>query len=105
MDPPKRFRRKPHRQLQLVVALDNIGVFLPFSEAWPVHESTHPGKMAVDRHGKVTTVNHAFDERGLEAFHHMATTQWNVESAGVSVEVFESSSHPGEYVKIFRVKE
>src|SRR5438874_6441479 len=105
MNPRKRFRWKPHRHFQLVVPLNDIGVFLPFSEAWPVHKSTHPGKMAVDRHGKIAAVDHPFAERGLEAFLHMAATQRNVEGAGVSVEVLESSRHPGKYVKIFGVKE
>src|SRR6266850_3317531 len=105
MNPRKRLWRKTHRQLELIISLEDIAVFFPLSKRWPIHESAHPGPMSIHGHRKIATMNHAVEQRCAHAFAQVPPAHWNVESARIPVKIRPTIRHPGENVEIFRVED
>ena len=62
-DAGETFRRKPHRQLELIIPFQNIWIRFAPPEILPTDETVHPGEMAVDRDGEVAAMEHPGGER------------------------------------------
>ena len=105
MNACKGFGGKTHRGFQLVIALQNVRLPFPLAKGLPVHESAHPGEVAVNRHRVIAAVNHAAQKRFAQTFRHVAATNGHIERAGIAVKVGEALRHPGKDMKIFRVKQ
>src|SRR5688572_4713660 len=95
--------REAHGAFQLMVFLQDIPQPLASPEVLPAHETLQPGPMAEHRHGKVAAVQHARDERLLEAFGDMAAADRNVKSAGVAVEVWKLPKHVRKHVEVLGI--
>ena len=104
MDSGKNLLRKPHRQFELIVALKNIRVVFPAAKCFPIDETLLPCKMAVDRYGIIAAMDHSIDERFAQAFGNVAATDGGIESAGITVKIFEAFCHADEYVKVVGIE-
>src|SRR5262245_43230887 len=65
--PRERFRRKAHRDFQLVIPFQQIPLTFPAPETLPIHKSAQPRPMPIHRHGKIAPVHHARKQRFLKA--------------------------------------